>query len=123
VRPLLAVDDSANGKFTSYIADTIAGSRGIPITILQLLHGNEMPRKKKAAPEGVIEETVKGAAENTNRSESREDEPASVDVTVREISETPNEDAVMSEAKKGYGLLFVGIDDIRVKDGTFTRFV
>jgi nucleotide-binding universal stress UspA family protein len=119
-RLLLAVDDSANGKFTSHIAGMIAGSRGIPITILQLVYGNEMPRKKKAAPEGVIEETVKGAAKNTKRSESREDEPASVDVTVREVSETPNEDAVMSEAKKGYDLLFVGIDDMRAKNGTFS---
>jgi Kef-type K+ transport system membrane component KefB/nucleotide-binding universal stress UspA family protein len=121
-RLLLAVDDSANGKFTSHVAGLIAGSRGMPITVLQLMNAKRKLRKTKADPEAesVIEETVKGAAESTKKSESKEGEPVSVAVTVRETSETPNEEAVTSEAKKGYDLLFVGIDDMRAKNGTFS---
>jgi hypothetical protein len=38
-RLLLAVDESENGKFTAHIAGLIAGSRGMPITVLRALEG------------------------------------------------------------------------------------
>ncbi|MBI1868412.1 MAG: cation:proton antiporter [Methylocystis sp.] len=121
-RLLLAVDESANGKFTSHIAGLIAGRSGMSTTILQLTKGKQQSRQRKEADaeSGVtIEETVKAAAEDSKKSGSKEEEPAPVDITVRKPSETPNEEAITSEAKKGYDLLFVGIDNMKSKDGTF----
>ena len=68
-RILLAVDDSENGKFTSHIAGLIAGSRGMPITVLRLMYGHEEDGKGNKEPEAenVIEEVVKNAAEGKNQ--------------------------------------------------------
>ena len=62
-RLLLAVDGSPNGKFTSHIAGLIAGSRGMPTTVLQLAKGRRTSKKQgEPTSEGAIEEMVKGAA-------------------------------------------------------------
>src|SRR5262249_12263516 len=61
---------------------------------------------------------VKAAAETSERGRDGEDDSAAVDVTVRK-SDAPSETAVAKEAKKGYDLLFVGVDNVSVKDGAF----
>lgn len=118
-RLLLAIDESANGKFATHLAGLIVGRSGIPITVLQLTM-NELKRREEANLDGakVVEETVKAAAEDSKKSSPEEKEPAAVDVTVRKPSETSNEEAITIEAKKGYDLLFVGIDKMKTKDGT-----
>jgi Kef-type K+ transport system membrane component KefB/nucleotide-binding universal stress UspA family protein len=122
-RLLLAVDGSANGKFASHIAGLIAGRSGMPTTVLQLANGTQkLEKQTKVDPEvdNTVGATVKAAAEYTKQSEPKEDKPvASVEVTIRKPSEIPNKDAITSEAKKGYDLLFVGIDDMKSKNGAF----
>jgi Kef-type K+ transport system membrane component KefB/nucleotide-binding universal stress UspA family protein len=117
-RLLLAVDESENGKFTSHIAGLIAGSRGMPITVLRLADGNGKDSKGNKGPEAekIIQELVKNAADRTK---TGPDEPGSVDVIIRATSSAPHEEAVTSEAKKGYDLLVVGIDHMKAKDGSF----
>ena len=110
-RILLAVDDSANGRFTSHIAGLIAGSRGMPITVL--LTGEN----KEPGAESVIQEVVKNAADGKKK--PKEDDAGPVDVIVRETSAAPHEDVVTSEAKRGYDLLVVGMDHMKANDGTF----
>jgi Kef-type K+ transport system membrane component KefB/nucleotide-binding universal stress UspA family protein len=116
-RILLAVDDSENGKFTSHIAGLIAGSRGMPITVLRFTNGHEEDGKgnKESEVDNVIQEVVKNAAEGKIKGS----EAGPVDVTVRETSAAPHEEAVTSEARKGYDLLIVGIDHMKAKDGAF----
>ena len=118
-RLLLAADESANGKFGSHIAGLIAGRSGMPTTVIQL--GRQHFEKKKTNVEAgtTVGEIVKAAAEKTKKSNLEESEPASVDVTVRTPSDTTNQEAVTSEAKKGYDLLFIAVDKARSKDGTF----
>ncbi len=124
-RLLLAVDDSPNGKFAARLAGLIAGPRGMPITVLPLA-----PDKKsksadtsKAKPdpgskEVTSAEVVKAAAETT-RSPDRDETPLSrVEVTVRAHARS-TEDAVASEAKKGYDLLLIGTEQTRAKSGGF----
>ncbi len=64
------------------------------------------------------EKTVKEAAADARRSQADEDEPARVDVT-RRRHEAASDEAVAKEAKRGYDLLFVGIEHTRAKNGGF----
>src|SRR5712671_4782089 len=76
----------------------------------------------KEAPAGADEtkETVKAAAEDTRKAQPKEEEPAPVDVTVR-IFDVAATEAVAEEAKKGYDLMFVGLENPRTKTGAFHK--
>jgi Kef-type K+ transport system membrane component KefB/nucleotide-binding universal stress UspA family protein len=121
-RLLLAADESPNGKFAARLAGLIAGTRRLPITVLPLSSGGKSARRangKQEAGEDDVEpavETVKAAAETSERGQDDEDNAAPVDVTVRK-SDAPSETAVAKEAKKGYDLLFVGVENVSAKDG------
>jgi Kef-type K+ transport system membrane component KefB/nucleotide-binding universal stress UspA family protein len=121
-RLLLAADESPNGKFAARLAGLIAGTRRLPITVLPLSSGGKSARRangKQEAGEDDVEpavETVKSAAETSERGRDDEDNAAPVDVTVRK-SDAPSETAVAEEAKKGYDLLFVGVENVSAKDG------
>jgi K+:H+ antiporter len=121
-RLLLTVDESPNGKFASRFAGILAGIRGIPITLLPLStvdKGKTKPAEKGNAEAGDhAEETVKAAAADARSSAGGEDEPARVEVTRRRHG-IAGEEAVAKEAKRGYDLLFVGIEHTRAKNGGF----
>jgi Kef-type K+ transport system membrane component KefB/nucleotide-binding universal stress UspA family protein len=121
-RLLLVVDGSPNGKFTSHIAGLIASRRGLPTTILP--KGLPKPDgKEKSEPdteaEKAAEQALKAAADEVKKTEPKEDEPASVHVTIRKASESPIEETITSEAKKGYDLLFVGLKSTKSRTGAF----
>jgi nucleotide-binding universal stress UspA family protein len=129
-RLLLVVDDSPNGKLTSHIAGLIASRRGLPTTVLPrpslTKSGKEKPEGEKtsrpqAKPDAVAsaEQTLKAAAEDVKKTEPEEDQPAPVAVTVREASDAPIEEAITSEAKKGYDLLFIGLQSTKARGGGF----
>jgi Kef-type K+ transport system membrane component KefB/nucleotide-binding universal stress UspA family protein len=126
-RLLLAVDQSPNGKFASRLAGLLAGQRGIPITVLPLTpnarnvagkngegRGDEPAHKDKSANVRA----ARDAAEDIKKTQPKEDEPETVDVTVRTL-DAPTPEAVAAEAKKGYDLLFVGVENTRAKNGGF----
>src|SRR6516165_1896369 len=116
-RLLLAVDQSPNGKFTARLAGLLAGTRGIAITVLPLSDGDKAGgEQEKKEPRDRVEETVKAAAEDTTLAQGGDDEPAPVDVTIRK-HHAPTGEAVAKEAKKGYDLLVVGVENTRVKNG------
>jgi Kef-type K+ transport system membrane component KefB/nucleotide-binding universal stress UspA family protein len=124
-RLLLAVDESPNGKFSAQLAGLVAGPRGLPTTVLPVSAAvgrrsadeDEGRDKQEAAGEGAVE-AVKAAAEPANRRPDRKDQPTPVEVIVRK-SAAPGAAAVAKEAKKGYDLLFVGIQNVRAKGGGF----
>jgi nucleotide-binding universal stress UspA family protein len=120
-RLLLAVDQSANGRFAARLAGLIAGPREIAMTVLpfDVMQGSPSPKKAKAEhepPDGHSVGVVKAAAETTRKAESEEVPLSPVEVMVRSL-ERPRELAVASEAKKGYDLLFVGIENSRTRSG------
>ena len=118
-RLLLAVDQSPNGKFTARLAGLLAGTRGIAITVVPLSGRDKSAGKQdKKEPGDRVEETVKAAAEDTKLARSSSDEPARVDVTVRKHRASGGE-IIAKEAKKGYDLLVVGIENTRDKSGGF----
>ena len=117
-RLLLAVDNGPNGQFTSHIAGLVAGSRGMPITVLPLDGANQKPSEnKEAESEHVIDEIIRAAASGATRSMS--DEPTSVEVTIRPALEPTHEEAITIEAKKGYDLLFIGLEKMKTPSGAF----
>ena len=119
-RILLAVDESASGKFASRLAGLLAGGRGAPTTVL---HVGPDPAELPAKPasEESAEAAVKAAAEQRAAAEAAEPgtaAPTKVDITTR-APKARGAEAVASEARKGYGLLVLGLDGLVAPDGTF----
>ena len=121
-RLLIAVDESANGKFAARLAGLIAGPRGLPTTVLPLSETGKS--KLRSQPQGTDAETgdrageaVKAAAEEGKQRQTSEAPAAQVDVTVRG-NDASSEEAIAKEAKKGYDLLLIGVANT-AKNGTF----
>jgi Kef-type K+ transport system membrane component KefB/nucleotide-binding universal stress UspA family protein len=121
-RLLLAVDDSANGRFASRLAGLIAGPRGMPITVMQL--GEDEPskadKKKRSQNAEDAKQAADGAAQNGKK--SKDQQKPKVDVTVRR-PEASDRDAVADEAEKGYDLLLIGLERTRGRSGRFNADV
>jgi Kef-type K+ transport system membrane component KefB/nucleotide-binding universal stress UspA family protein len=118
-RLLLAVDGSTNGRFASRLAGLLAGARGMPTTILHVGADDVAAESRARKPEGAAA-TVRAAAEaSKSRDASGEPaKPAKVAVTTR-VSEASAEEAVASEAKKGYGLMMIGVEKTAGSKGGF----
>ncbi|MFB9265031.1 cation:proton antiporter [Bradyrhizobium erythrophlei] len=118
-RLLLAVDESTNARFASHIAGLLAGSRGLPITVLHVGARAKQQESKRAEDESH-EAAVLNAAQAV--AEAQADGGGNVEVTTRSRDETTAE-AIAEEAKKGFDLLIVGIDEVTDSDGGFDRKV
>ncbi|MEA2905278.1 MAG: hypothetical protein QOI12_2665 [Alphaproteobacteria bacterium] len=118
-RVLLAVDDSPNGKFAARLAGLVVGPRGLPITVLPLQPERtgkpaETPATANAA--GSSTDLVKVTAEEARNLDEDATPLSPPDITVRS-SDKPLEEAVASEARKGYDLLFIGVKNATRKGG------
>lgn len=111
-RPLLAVDESVNATFAAHIAGLIAGTRGLPITVL---HIGKQPKEQDRDEQESHEAVVKKAAETVS---AHGEDAGSVDVITRarraELGET-----IADEARKGFDLLVVGIDKVTAAKDRF----
>jgi Kef-type K+ transport system membrane component KefB/nucleotide-binding universal stress UspA family protein len=116
-RLLLAVDGSPNGRFASRLAGLIAGPRGLPTTILSLV-ADEPAEIAATSSKEAVRDTVAAAAEDGKKAQPPDDQTAAAVVTVRR-SDAPTQEAVAEEARKGYDLLFVGVENTRQKNGAF----
>jgi Kef-type K+ transport system membrane component KefB/nucleotide-binding universal stress UspA family protein len=107
-RLLLAVDESANAKFSAHIAGLLAGTRGLPITVLHV-GSRARHQEKKRGDEESHESTVKNAAKAI--AEWDQENTRNVEVTTRARDNKAGE-AVSDEARKGFDLLVVGMDKV-----------
>ncbi|HSY07677.1 MAG TPA: cation:proton antiporter [Steroidobacteraceae bacterium] len=110
-RLLVAVDDSVTGTFAARLAGLIAGTRGMPVTMLQ----EDLEFSTRRA-----EQVLKGAAA-AGRPSARgtaEPRPPAVDVTTRS-QKALSAEAVAHEASRGYDLLMIGRDPVRGAAGGF----
>ena len=118
-RLLMAVDESANSRFAARLAGIIAGPRGLPITILQL--GRET-RRSAASSEGASEVAKAAAQAETNAdgvvASEDDSRPGTFEVTTRR-STTEAKAAVVREARRGYDLLLIGLDEPVGATGAF----
>jgi Kef-type K+ transport system membrane component KefB/nucleotide-binding universal stress UspA family protein len=109
-RLLVMVDDSPGGHFASRLAGLLAGSRRIPTTIL------EAPPRARTRQHRKAEAVAKATASTAEPDTAEADAPAGpVDITTRRQSEVV-EEAVARESRKGYDLLFIGVEPVAQED-------
>jgi Kef-type K+ transport system membrane component KefB/nucleotide-binding universal stress UspA family protein len=111
-RLLIAADASANGKFASRLAGLIAGANGMPTTLVELdpgakSEGGGNDEGRAHAVQAAAEAAKAVGAENGRAA-------ANVDV-VRPKAAVAPEEAVASEAAKGYDLLAIGLEPLAEK--------
>jgi Kef-type K+ transport system membrane component KefB/nucleotide-binding universal stress UspA family protein len=129
-RLLIAVDESATGIFAARIAGLMAGSRGLPTTVLHLNPTRSPgPAATAETPTAAPDEHVRSAAEDSKTAEALKrgadgggDAPDAVPLTLR-VQDAPLGDAIKSEAAKGYDLLVLGIEGAIYRDGRISRNV
>jgi nucleotide-binding universal stress UspA family protein len=105
-RVLVAVDASPSGQLTSRLVGLLAGARRIPTTVIHFDY--ETPgllRERTAQAERTKAAVRKGAEEGDDASP---EEPSGDRVEIATRVEKPSEEVIGAEAKKGYGLLFIG---------------
>ncbi|HEY2446017.1 MAG TPA: cation:proton antiporter [Rhizomicrobium sp.] len=123
-RLLIAADDSGNGRLATRLAGFIAGQRGLPVTVLHLpKHGSHRaePNRTTAELEAVATSGAK-KGHQAAMEKAGEGRPDRVDVSARMEKEAVDS-AVAKESRKGYDLLFVGLETMRNADGTFSSNV
>src|ERR1700733_744195 len=111
-RLLVAVDSSSSGRLASRLVGLIAGARQIPTTVLhfdyataQALPGSEEQAERTAS---VLTEAAESGGEATDPPGKPDLPKHNVDITMRVEESGETEAAIGEEAKKGYGLLFIG---------------
>ncbi len=134
-RLLIAIDDSASGKFASRVAGLLAGTRGMPTTMLHIADAEKVEPAKKPAKEHTAEsqgnkkdaaeakETVEDAAEqikSRQKKEEKTDIPVDV-TTIMHKASSPK--LVAEEAEKGYDLMIIGLDKISARGKEFSAGV
>ena len=115
-RLLVAVDDSANGKLAWHLADMLARSRGIPMTLLHLGR-----RESVRGIEKTLARRVEAAVSGVNKTDDtgvREARARRLDVALHVDSLAP-EAVVTKEARKGYDLLVIGVESTTAAHGGF----
>ncbi|WP_246707327.1 cation:proton antiporter [Mesorhizobium sp. NZP2077] len=119
-RLLVLVDDSPNGKFTAYLAGLVGGGSGMPTTLLQLKDGELSRLPPAKGPDRAVKEVKKGAAKSAKAVSKAEDAPVDkVHLTARsELGATA--ETIAEEARKGFGLLVVGLATMLTDKGSFT---
>jgi Kef-type K+ transport system membrane component KefB/nucleotide-binding universal stress UspA family protein len=106
-RLLLAVDETPNGKFATRLAGMIAGSKGMPTTVIQLSGSNgKSPKAAAKAEEKETKDEVNTAAETKPK---RAEDAKAPDVITKVSEKSPGE-AVAEEAVKGYDLMVIGVE-------------
>jgi Kef-type K+ transport system membrane component KefB/nucleotide-binding universal stress UspA family protein len=103
-RLLVAVDASPSGLLVSRLGGLLAGARGIPTTVIHFDYETES-RPYEGALQAERTKTV--VKENAKSAKELQSEPVDrVEITNR--VEEPSEETIGIEAKKGYGLIFIG---------------
>ena len=107
-RLLVAVDESENGRLASRLAGLLAGSRGIPSTVLPLgaFQSTKLAGGKGAEVEAIVKEAAGAAQIESGKVYAGH---AGIDVVTRGRG-AKAEQAVAEEARKGYDFLLVGVD-------------
>ena len=105
-RLLVAVDASPSGRFTSRLVGLLAGARNIPTTVIYFDYERPGLFHEGGVQAERTKDVVKKSAEEGY--DARPEEPGGDRVDIATRVEKPSEEAIGAEAKKGYGLLFIG---------------
>src|SRR5229473_3268761 len=105
-RLLVAVDASPSGQFASRLVGLLAGARGIPATVIHFDYETAGSLREGVRQAERTKAVVKESAEAGGEAGPAEPRADPVEITTR--VEKPSDDAIAAEARKGYGLLFIG---------------
>ncbi|MDX8503433.1 cation:proton antiporter [Mesorhizobium sp. VK4C] len=115
-RLLVVVDEGVVGRFAAYLAGVIGA--GKPMTALHA-SGESDAEPGEAAH---LDEIEKGAEEGREAAKEADEEPAREAPLTRRRHEAPlSAEAVAKEARKGYGLLLIGLGRALTAKGGFSR--
>jgi nucleotide-binding universal stress UspA family protein len=121
-RLLLAIDDSATGRFATRIGGIIAGANNMPTTVMHI-HGKKRPSKdaveqarEKAKEIGETVQAVAGRSDDSRRDEEKSE--TKIDITTI-VESSPKAEVVAAEAEKGHDLMVVGLDQTIDADKEF----
>jgi nucleotide-binding universal stress UspA family protein len=121
-RLLIAADASANGKFASRLAGLIAGTNGMPTTLVpvQTPDGSQATATKEPAGRA---QAIRAAAQAARTADT--DEAGSTAVKVDIVKPTVDasiEEIIADEVPKGYDMLVIGVERPATK-GVFAESV
>ncbi|HXC54221.1 MAG TPA: cation:proton antiporter [Rhizomicrobium sp.] len=116
-RLLLAVDDSANGKFAARVAGLVAGAQGMPITIVRL-NNRDGADEATDGPSRQVKEGAKKSQAVMRKDEAAPD-PDKVHLTTRAAKPEAADGAIADEARKGFDLMLVGLGNSHDAGGVF----
>jgi nucleotide-binding universal stress UspA family protein len=105
-RLLVAVDASPSGQFTSRLVGLLAGARRIATTVIHFDSETQNPSHEWARRAERTKAVVRQSAEEGD--DAGFEKPGSDPVEIATRVEKPGEEAISAEARKGYGLLFIG---------------
>jgi len=112
-RLLLAVDESANGRFASRIAGLIAGANTLPTTVMHIKTDKKTGKAAADAEKAKAKtaaKTVKLFAGHVERAQTEEEKTdTKLNVTTM-VENAPEPKAVAAEAEKGYDLMIIGLE-------------
>ena len=115
-RILVVVDEGVVGRFAAYLAGVIGA--GKPMTALHA-SGESDAEPGEAAH---LDEIEKGAEEGREAAKEADEEPAREAPLTRRRHEAPlSAEAVAKEARKGYGMLLIGLGRALTAKGGFSR--
>lgn len=119
-RMLLAIDESANGRLASRLAGFVAGARGIPMTVVRV--GKRRQVAQEDADEARKQEIEASARESaTATAEVETEQPRRAEVTTRSTTKEVEAPEIAEFWRKGFGLLLIGVSNVRTPDGAFTK--
>src|SRR5215472_3913353 len=115
-RLLVAVDASPSGQLTSRLVGLLAGARRIPTTVLHFDYEGSSSLREGTRQAERTRAVVQESAEEGDDAGPEESGGDPVEIATR--VEKPDQEAIGVEAKKGYGLLFIGREPAS-EGGTF----
>ena len=121
-RLLLAVDESANGRFASRVAGLIAGANALPTTVMHIKTDKKTGKASADAEKEKAKtaaETVKVFAGHVERAQTEEEKTDTKLTVTTMVENSPEPKAVAAEAEKGYDLMIVGLEKIVARRNQF----
>ncbi|WP_442920321.1 cation:proton antiporter domain-containing protein [Mesorhizobium sp. WSM4983] len=115
-RLLVVVDEGVVGRFAAYLAGVIGA--GKPTTVLRTSGESEADPVEAAH----LDEIEKGAEQGREAAKDADEEPAHEVPLTRRLHDAPlSAEAVAKEARKGYGMLLIGLGRAVTAKGGFSR--
>ncbi|PBC01076.1 cation:proton antiporter [Mesorhizobium sp. WSM3860] len=115
-RLLVVVDEGVVGRFAAYLAGVIGA--GKPTTVLRTSGESEADPGEAAH----LDEIEKGAEQGREAAKEADEEPAHEEPLTRRPHDAPlSAQAVAKEARKGYGMLLIGLGRAVTAKGGFSR--